>query len=319
MKTCTKCNVEKSKLDFCKDKSKKDGLATICKSCRKIYSLNNADKIKEYQKQYAVNNKEMIKEMASLYYKEKLKYKRQEDHLLNPEKRKNRDKKYRLNNIEKISKRVKDYRRKNKERIAEKNKIYRINNSERINNQRKNHREINRERLKNKQRLYYINNTDKARSSLKKYYAKNKDKIRAYLYLNRERRKENRRRYNKERLANDEFFSLKERVRGAIKDAFRNSGYTKKHSSSKILGCTWEELKLHIENKFTEGMSWDNRGEWHIDHYYPSSKARDEYHLLELNHYSNLRPMWAKENIKKSDNIPDEFLHPTYAAHNNMS
>ena len=70
-----------------------------------------------------------------------------------------------------------------------------------------------------------------------------------------------------------------------------------------MLGIEWEELKTYIEAMFTDGMTWENYGEWHIDHIYPLSKAKDENHLKELCHYTNLQPLWAEDNLSKGDKI----------------
>jgi hypothetical protein len=72
-----------------------------------------------------------------------------------------------------------------------------------------------------------------------------------------------------------------------------------------LLGCTFLELKEHIENKFTEGMSWElvMNGKIHLDHIIPISMCKDENELKKLCHFENLQPMWAEENIRKSNKI----------------
>ena len=70
--------------------------------------------------------------------------------------------------------------------------------------------------------------------------------------------------------------------------------------TKKWQGCTAEELKTHFESLFTEGMYWDNYGEWHVDHIRPvSSFAPEEWE--QINHYTNLQPLWAEDNLSKSD------------------
>jgi hypothetical protein len=80
---------------------------------------------------------------------------------------------------------------------------------------------------------------------------------------------------------------------------------SKKGSAVRDLGCTIEELKQHLESQFGPGMSWENYGKWHIDHIIPLSSfdlsKRDE--LLKACHYTNLQPLWAKDNIKKSNHF----------------
>jgi hypothetical protein len=67
------------------------------------------------------------------------------------------------------------------------------------------------------------------------------------------------------------------------------------------LGCTVPELKLHLEALFQPGMSWDNYGEWHIDHIKPLAKfdLTDRDQFVQACHYTNLRPLWAEENLSK--------------------
>ena len=68
-----------------------------------------------------------------------------------------------------------------------------------------------------------------------------------------------------------------------------------------LIGCSTSELMIHLESKFKEGMTWENHGEWHIDHI----KAIAKFNLLNDDeqkkcfHWSNLQPLWAEENIVK--------------------
>ena len=78
--------------------------------------------------------------------------------------------------------------------------------------------------------------------------------------------------------------------------------------SLELIGCTPEELKIHIEKQFTIGMSWDNYGTygdntWNIDHKIPLSSAKTKNDIYTLSHYTNLQPMWSKENLKKGNKI----------------
>ena len=70
-------------------------------------------------------------------------------------------------------------------------------------------------------------------------------------------------------------------------------------STFKWIGCSPEELKTHLESLFTEGMTWQNYGEWHVDHIRPiCSFTTEEWE--QVNHYTNLRPLWAEDNLAKS-------------------
>ena len=78
---------------------------------------------------------------------------------------------------------------------------------------------------------------------------------------------------------------------------------TKKNKTFEIVGCTPEFLKEHLEKQFVDGMTWENRNEWHIDHITPLSSAKTEEELYKLCHYTNLQPLWAEENLKKGNKI----------------
>ena len=181
MKRCNKCKIDKSLSDFSKDKTKKDGLQYICKSCHKQYRINN--KGKQYNK----------------FSKEK-------------------HKQWRLDNKEKIAKRV--------------------------NNRKQTH----------------------------------------------------------------PLFKLSSTTRSLICNSMRKKGYNKSSKTYEILGCDFETFKLHLEKQFTKGMNWENQGKWHLDHIYPVSLAKNEQHLIELNHYTNFQPLWAVDNLSKSNNLREKQL-----------
>jgi hypothetical protein len=124
-----------------------------------------------------------------------------------------------------------------------------------------------------------------------------------YTINNIERKRINNRLYNKKRRLTDSLFKLKCNIRTLIGNSIRNNNYSKKTKSFKILGCSYEHFKEYLENKFTDGMNWDNQGKWHLDHIYPVSLAKDEQHLIQLNHYTNFQPLWAVDNIKKGNKI----------------
>jgi hypothetical protein len=72
------------------------------------------------------------------------------------------------------------------------------------------------------------------------------------------------------------------------------------------LGCSISELRGYIEEQFKVGMSWDNYGEWHIDHILPrvSFDHTKESEIFKCWHYSNLQPLWAYENFSKGATLP---------------
>lgn len=111
--------------------------------------------------------------------------------------------------------------------------------------------------------------------------------------------------YQKQRKRNDNLFKFKSSIRSLISNSFnrkKNNLWTKKSKSEKILGCTLEEFRCFIENKFSENMSFDNYGEWHLDHIKPLALAKSEEDVVSLNHYTNFQPLWAIDNLKKHKN-----------------
>jgi hypothetical protein len=109
--------------------------------------------------------------------------------------------------------------------------------------------------------------------------------------------------YMRNRRANDQMYAFKIKIRGMLRKAFDRNGYTKRSKTNDILGCTWAEFMLHIERQFQPGMTWLNRGDWHIDHIVPLATAKTEDDVIKLNHYTNLRPLWAEDNLRKSDKM----------------
>jgi hypothetical protein len=140
-----------------------------------------------------------------------------------------------------------------------------------------------------RRRDLYKKNAAQMRAASKRYKTENRDLVNKRL---REKRKE------------DPLFKLRENIKKRLKDALKRGGYTKTSKTMQILGCTAKELKEHIERQFTKGMSWATLGsEIHIDHIIPLATAKSEEDLIALNHFTNLRPMWAKQNMEKSDAV----------------
>lgn len=119
---------------------------------------------------------------------------------------------------------------------------------------------------------------------------------------NRDRKKQSDAKY-KSSLKLDPIKSLANRTRLLIAVSIKRNGFTKKSKAGNILGCSWEKFAAHIESQFVDGMSWANRSLWHIDHIIPSSSAKSESDVYKLNHFTNLRPLWAKENMSKGAKI----------------
>ena len=116
----------------------------------------------------------------------------------------------------------------------------------------------------------------------------------------------------KERYENDSLFKFRKLIQNNIRNSFKRKGFSKTSKCCEILGADWDVVKRYFESKFLDGMSWDNQGEWHIDHILPISTAVTEEDVLRLNHYTNLQPLWAEDNIKKSDVLTKESYIKKY-------
>lgn len=169
---------------------------------------------------------------------------------------------------------------------------------------------------------YYQKNKNKMIDSVKKHYNKNKElilpKIRKsslkYYYENSEIIKEKHKKYRKdnrtkinqyitEKKLNDPIYRLSCIVRNRIYSFLKHKNITKQNKTFNIVGCSPEFLKEYLEKQFVDGMCWDNRNEWHIDHKIPLSSANTEEEIYKLCHYTNLQPLWAEDNLRKSNKI----------------
>jgi hypothetical protein len=138
----------------------------------------------------------------------------------------------------------------------------------------------------------------------KRVERKNIQKVTDETYYDKQRGYDNKRKKLK-RDSGDEMFDFKESIRGAVKSSFRKKGYTKDSKTMELLGAEWEVVKSHFENKFLEGMTWDNHTVhgWHIDHIMPLDSAKTKEEYIKLWHYSNLQPLWAEDNRIKWKHI----------------
>lgn len=165
----------------------------------------------------------------------------------------------------------------------------------------------NKDKVKAADAIYYRNNKAKVSASNRAYHAMNAEALRSSAMeryrKNKQAAFERNIRNTKKRKLVDPAFALSVLIRSSINNHMRKGGWTKKSRTQQILGCTWDEFKSHIERQFLRGMSWENRHLWHLDHIVPMAKAKSAEDVVALNHFTNLRPMWAKDNIRKSDAI----------------
>jgi len=219
-------------------------------------------------------------------------------------KRKNRDKVRSANQLwaDRNPNYQKDHYLKNKNKYKE----YAENNSQSIKERMRKWREDNKDRISEYEKEYYSKNSERKREFSRKWRESNPEKVREQRIDFFEKNKEYFARYARERRSSDPVYAVSCRVRARINAVFKYQGFRKSEKTEKILGCDWATLKQHIERQFTKGMGWDNRDQWHIDHIIPLASAKTEEDVVALNHYTNLRPMWASENMSKGAKV--EFL-----------
>lgn len=214
--------------------------------------------------------------------------------------------------------RVKNYRNKNKEKYNQIHKkwrqtdkgkeyfrTYKKNSNNKIKEEKKllkSKEKEERSRRWKEQLEFYRLEREKKEKIKQDEINKKKEYYNSVEYLELKREKQYER--WKKRWDNDDLFAMRVRVRNLVRNTFRRYGYKKPQQNTlEILGCDFEKLKHHFESQFKEGMDWSNRGEWHIDHIIPLSTAQTKDDLIKLSHYTNLQPLWADENMKKSNKI----------------
>ena len=180
------------------------------------------------------------------------------------------------------------------------------------------------ERVAEKERLLKKKRSkQKKRDRSKEYYHRNKKSISEnYRVLtpeeieSRQKRSKDYRDANKARLLetakkrrdSNPLFQLTHNLRSRTYLAFTANGYTKKSTTSDILGADYMVVKNHLESLFYGDMSWENYGTlWQVDHIYPLIMAEDEDHLIGLCHYLNLQPLFTYDNLEKNATLPENW------------
>lgn len=146
----------------------------------------------------------------------------------------------------------------------------------------------NKEKVNEIKQKYVDNNKEKVKQSKKEWFNKNPDYQNNWSHI-----KSN----------TDVLFKLKKNMRSRLGLFLKDRNVTKNNKTFHIIGCSPEFLKEYLEKQFVIDMSWENRNEWHIDHVIPLSSAKTEKEIYKLCHYTNLQPLWAEDNLKKSNKI----------------
>ena len=227
-------------------------------------------------------------------------------------------KKWRAKNAKKISAYMVEYRRKyrveNKEKLRERDKKYYEQNAERVKAGCRARYKLKREDRLKYNREYQARNKEAIKLQKKLYYEAHPHRIACMEKEKAERLRENCRNWHRspngrayfkqyyaKKYSSDPQYRINLVLRSRVKTAFKRSHVVKSKTVEELLGCTPEQAQKHIESQWKDGMSWDNYGEWHIDHIVPVAYfdlAKEEEQRKAF-HYTNLQPLWAHQNLQK--------------------
>jgi hypothetical protein len=160
---------------------------------------------------------------------------------------------------------------------------------------------INLIRRREKSKENYWKNHENELKKASEKHKKNSEQEKEYRKNNRKKISQR----EKNRYHEDVLFRIKTNMRNRLKLFLKSKNLNKKNTTLNIVGADPKTIKEYIEQKFTDGMSWENYryDGWHIDHIIPLSSAKTEEEIYKLSHYTNLQPLWAEENLKKRNKI----------------
>ncbi len=176
----------------------------------------------------------------------------------------------------------------------------------------KEHYEKNKKTILKKAKEYYLHNKEKILKKQNQYYLDNKEKILKYQddnkvkiaskrkkYADKNRKKINF--YQRNKKQTDINFKISSNLRSRIYNALKR--IEKSLPTMFLIGCEIDYLMFHIQSQFTDGMSWDNYGDWHIDHIKSCAKfdLSKESEQLKCFNFKNLQPLWAIDNLRKGN------------------
>lgn len=203
---------------------------------------------------------------------------------------------------------AKTYSKKNKEKIAIKKKEYVLKNKIHIAEKQKEYSLKNKLNISLYQKEYCLKNKELKTQYDKEYYLINKDKKNTQNKKWRKLRKKTDPSFRFKCNISKQFWNILSKGHG------KNGNKTLDILNS--LGYSLNELKIHLENKFTEGMSWENYGKWHVDHIKPVCSFKfssiEDPSFKECWCLENLRPLWAKDNFKKISSDIKQSIHKKY-------
>jgi hypothetical protein len=194
-----------------------------------------------------------------------------------------------------------------KEKAAAYMKVWRSANKAQMAATQKVYRKANKLKISAYMKVYWEAHPEKAQAYAKTYRKKHTPQVAAQQKKWRQTHKKHISIRERARYRNDIDCRLATLLRGRTKKVLNFQAATKPGSAIKFLGCTVPEARAYLESKFQPGMTWENHGQfgWHIDHVIPldSFDLSDPAQYAQACHYTNLQPLWWKQNIQKGNKI----------------
>ena len=233
------------------------------KLAKRVWRENNKEQIKLANRAWRENNKEQIK-LANRAWRE--------------------------NNKEQANLTKRAWYQKNKEQINLANQAKYQKNKEQINLAKRARYQKNKEQINLTNRAWYQNNKEQANLTKRAWYQKNK-----------EQSKLTNRAWKRASYQNNLSYRLRAVLRSRVRSALKNN--SKSARTMQLIGCSVDEAKLHLERQFKPGMSWDNYGNWEIDHIKPISRfdLSKEAEQRLCFHFTNIQPLWKEDNMRKGN------------------
>ena len=284
-KTCTQCKVNREISLFINAKNKE---CKTCETCREK-SLKSKQKRSDIQKEYNKEWRKKNKERVQLYNKS---YRQDKDWSVVKQEEK-------IVDAPKISKRkehvvIDDITGKNCSKCKDWKPLERYNKSSSRWDGLKvtcmdcytEYREKNKERMTEYNKKYWVETKEEQTEKHREWKDKNRDHINEYF---------------KNKRKTDPNYQISDNLRSRLRKALKDQNVKKTQRTLDYIDCSIDFLKGWLESKFKEGMTWENYGEWHIDHIKPCSKFNlsNEEEQKKCFNYKNLQPLWASENTSK--------------------
>lgn len=222
--------------------------------------------------------------------------------------KRNREKAYRDAHIETSRARSRASYKRNSEKRKAYQRRYREDYPDKIRSRAKRYYESNSDKILERSRQYYRDNPERVAANNARWQRENPEKVRAAKRRYEQSHKSEIIAYRRIRTKTDPDYRLRAILRRRISVGIRRAGGKTFHSAQALTGCGYSFLRGYIEARWKMGMTWENYGrDWHIDHRIPLSR----FNLLDVDeqkkcfHYSNLQPLWAGDNLRKGDTLPE--------------